>query len=259
MKKYKKTIYYNDELKDEFADDDIKAKTIDGTYRYSRVGFAEGFAHIFWYRVVATPLAWLYMKLHFGIRVVNKQALKEAGKNGFFLYGNHTHFLADALLPTVINVPRDVSTIVHPNNVSMPVLGRITPYLGALPLPDDAEAAKNFLGELDKRVKDNNCIMIYPEAHIWPYYTDIRPFTELSFKYPVKYKLPAFCITNTYQKRVFRSTPRMVTYVDGPFYADEKLPPKDRKKELRDRVYNQMKVRAKESNVSVIEYVKRGG
>ncbi len=74
--------------------------------------------------------------------------LKQAGNSGFYLYGNHTHFLADALIPTLVNHPRETAVIVHPNNVSMPVLGRITPYLGALPLPDDRGAMKHFLEAL---------------------------------------------------------------------------------------------------------------
>ena len=36
MSKQKKVIYYHDELNDEFAGDDIKAKKIDGSYRYLR-------------------------------------------------------------------------------------------------------------------------------------------------------------------------------------------------------------------------------
>lgn len=256
MKREPKVIYYRDEQNDEFAGDHIVAKRIDGSYRYLREDAKGKLAHIFWYHVIATPLAILYMKLYFHHKVVNRKVLKTAGKQGYFMYGNHTHFMADALIPTLVNFPVDVSVIVHPNNVSMPVLGRITPSLGALPLPDDADAAKNFMRAVGARIREKKCVMIYPEAHIWPYYTDIRPFSELSFRYPIQYGVPAFCLTNTYQKRKFSKRPRIVTYIDGPFYPDVSLPPKERKKQLRDVVHAKMKERAQQNNVTVIRYVK---
>lgn len=259
MHKEQKVVYYRDELNDEFSDGHIDAKKIDGNYRYIRDDSPVGkVVHIFWYRIVATPLAWLYMKLHFHHKIVNRQVLKKA-ESAYYIYGNHTHFLADALVPTMVNFPKDVSVIVHPDNVSMPVLGRITPTLGGLPLPDDKEAMKHFIGALEKRVAQKHCVMIYPEAHIWPFYTDIRPFKDTSFRYPVQQRLPVFALTNTYQKRKFSHKPKMVTYVDGPFYADTSLPVRQQKKMLRDQVYETMKKRAKNNTVVCIRYEKMTG
>lgn len=256
MDTQQRIVYYHDELADEFAGDGISAKKIDGNYRYVRAGAAGCLFHAFWYRVIATPLAFFYMKLHYGHRIVGKKLLRRAKKTGYFLYGNHTNNLADALIPTLVSTPKDACVIVHPNNVSMPVLGRITPYLGALPLPDDAKAGRNFLAALSHHVEKNRCIMIYPEAHIWPYYTDIRPFTDASFRYPVTYGRPVYCLTNTYQKRKRRKTPRIVTYIDGPFYPDGALTRKKQQAELRDQAYGAMKERAKRNTVCLIRYIK---
>ncbi len=255
MKRKQKIIYYQDEQKDEFAEDNITPRTIDGSYRYER----SAISCFFWYRVIAIPLAYLYMKLHFHHKIINRQLLKQAGGEGYFMYGNHTHFLADALIPTMVNMPKAVSVIVNPNNVSMPVLGRITPSLGALPLPDDKDAAKNFLRAIDRRMEKKQCVMIYPEAHIWPYYTDIRPFADTSFRYPVHYGVPVFCLTNTYQKRRFSRKPKIVTYIDGPFYADAGMSAKEQRKQLRDCAYGKMKERAKNNEVILVRYEKAKG
>lgn len=257
MKKEQKVIYYSDELSDEFAGDNIIAKKIDGSYRYIRENPIGKVGHLFWYHLVATPLAFLYMKLYFHHKIVNRQVLKEAKESGYFMYGNHTHFLADALIPTMVNMPKDVAVIVHPNNVSMPLLGRITPSLGALPLPDDKEAVKHFLHAIEHMIQKKRCVMIYPEAHIWPYYTKIRPFVELSFRYPVQYKAPVFCFTNTYQKRKCSKRPQIVTYLDGPFYPDANLNSKEQKKQLQEAVYQKMQERARNNNVTVIRYEKK--
>ncbi len=246
-----KVIYYRDELNDEFADDHIKAKTIDKNYRYLR----SRLLHLFWYRIIAMPSARIYMKLFFHHKIIGKEVFEKAGDGGYFLYGNHTHFLADAFVPAVLCRPVDVSVIVHPNNVSMPVLGRITPYLGALPLPDDAGAAKNFIHAVEKKI-GHACVMIYPEAHIWPYYTGIRPFTDAPFRYPVTYKVPVFSLTNTYQKRKRGKRPMMVTYVDGPFYPKKGLSAKEQRNDLRNQVYAAMKARAENNSVVKIRYEK---
>ena len=139
----------------------------------------------------------------------------------------------------------------------MPFLGRITPYLGALPLPDNLAAGKNFMEALKLHIQENNNIMIYPEAHIWPFYTKIRPFPDASFKYPVQYKTPVFCFTNIYQKRRFSKNPRMLTYIDGPFFPDESLSLKEQRKDLRDKVYNTMVERSKLNNIEIIKYIKK--
>ena len=252
MQKKPKIIYYHDELNDEFSNDHIKAKKIDGSYQYLR---GKAF-HIFWYRIVAVPLAKLYMKLYFRHKIINNGVLEQAGKSGYFLYGNHTHFMADALVPSMVSMPEDISVIVHPNNVSMPVLGKITPYLGAIPLPDDKNAMKNFMSAVKYKIENGENIMIYPEAHIWPYYTDIRPFKDTSFGYPVRYHTPVFCLTNTYQPGKGMKRPRMVTYVDGPFYPQEGLTLKEQRKNLRGQVYHVMKERAKNNTIERIHYEK---
>lgn len=256
MKK-QKTIYYSDPLNDEFSTAEITPKKIDANWRYARDSVPERLAHRFWYRGIFTLPAVLYTKLYHHQKTVGKECLVPFRRQGYFLYGNHTQPTGDAFLPNSLAFPQTVDMIVHPNNVSMPILGRITPYLGALPLPGDLTAARNFLHELEKRVRQGHCVMIYPEAHIWPYYTGIRPFPDDSFQYPIKLGVPSFCLTNTYQKRKGSSRPKIVTYLDGPFYPDESLPLRQRRKDLRDRIYATMCERAQASDCVKIQYIQR--
>ena len=253
----RKVIYYEDELNDEFSVAQIETREINGDYIYCHDSFFKKFTRFFWYRIVATPLAYAYLKLSFHHKIVGKKVLKGYKKTGYFMYGNHTQDIADAFIPTMVSMPKGVYVIVHPNNVSMPVLGKVTPSLGALPLPDDMKAYKNFIKAVERRCSEKNCIMIYPEAHIWPYYTKIRPFPDNSFAYPIKQGVPTFCFTNTYQKRRWSKKPKIVTYVDGPFYPDKALSTKEQKKDLRDKVYNCMCARSENSNVVMIEYIKK--
>jgi len=53
----RRIIYYENELTDEFSTAVIEAKTIDGDYIYDRKGPIRAFTRFFWYRIIATPIA----------------------------------------------------------------------------------------------------------------------------------------------------------------------------------------------------------
>jgi 1-acyl-sn-glycerol-3-phosphate acyltransferase len=259
-----KTVYYSDEQNDEFSTAHITPKRIDGSYDYRISGFGNGLKHFFLYSVVARPIAALFLKLKYHHRIVGGDVIKRfirenaAGRGGFYLYGNHTNPVADALIPSMLAFPRDARVIVHPNNVSMPVLGRLTPYLGAIPLPDDREAMKNFQGAVKKVVDGGNALVIYPEAHIWPYFTGIRNFRDASFRYPAADGRPVFCFTNTYQKKRHGSGVRMTTYVDGPFFSQaQQASMPEKRASLRNQAYKAMKLRSLNNTVELVRYVKK--
>lgn len=256
MKK-ERTIYYKDELNDEFSSAVIRARKIDEKYRYVHKNVFYHFFSALLYRIIAKPLAFLFMKIRFGWKVKNKKVLKSVPKNSaYFLYANHTCAAADPFVPALLTGRRRAYVIVHPANVSIPFMGRVNAMLGALPLPDDMKATKNFLSALEKRVKSGAAVCIYPEAHIWPYYTKIRPFKDTSFRYPVQYDVPVFTFTNTYRKRKFRKKPGIVSYVDGPFYPNRDLPVKEAKAALREEAYTAMKKRAELSDTEYIRYIR---
>jgi len=252
-----KTIYYQDELNDEFSTMKIKPRKIDENYHYLHKTIFGNIFHFFLYRIVFTPIAFFYLKFKFHHKIIGKEKLKENKKKAYFLYGNHTQILGDAFIPSFISMPKRNYVIVHPNNVSMKFFGKLTPYLGALPLPDDLKAMRNFLNCIGKRVNQKKAITIYPERHLWPFYTKIRPFDEKSFNYPIKYNCPVYCFTNTYQKRKNPNKVKIVTYIDGPFYPDSNLSFNENKKMLRDKCYAAMVNRSKLSNKELIKYIRK--
>ena len=114
---------------------------------------------------------------------------------------------------------------------------------------------KNFINAIETHIDKCHPITIYPEAHIWPYYTKIRPFKAVSFKYPIQYNKPTFCMTNTYQSYgKNKNKVKMVTYIDGPFFPNTSLSLQEQKMDLRNQVYNCMTNRSKNSNIEVIKY-----
>lgn len=253
----RKVIYYENELCDEFSVTKLDGRTIDESYVYIHRSHFKKFTHFFWYRIIAAPLAKIYTKAAFGHRIKNQKILRPYRKVGYFLYGNHTQDIGDALMPNMIDLATDKYVIVNPDNLSIPVIGRVIGSLGAIPLPGNLKATKNFNEAIEYRIKQGDKIVIYPEAHIWPYYTDIRPFGDASFSYPVKLRTPVFCFTNVYKKRKLTKKPRIITYIDGPFFPDCELSPREARGKIRDQVYCTMKKRAALSDVKIIEYIKK--
>ena len=128
--------------------------------------------------------------------------------------------------------------------------------LGALPTPTTLRGFSSFEKAINARLSQDRAIVVYPEAHIWPYYTGIRPFPSTSFRYPARDARPIFTFTVTYRASN-RGKPRIITYVDGPFEsAAENV--RVREKELREAAYNAMCARAyTKENHAFIEYIKK--
>ena len=256
--KNKKIIYYDDELNDEFSSAKIVPRVIDEKYKY-KYGKAWSFCSWLFQNVISMPIKLGYAKIKFRIKYVGREKLRNCKHTGYFVYANHTQTFADTFIPSLEIFPKRNFLIVNPENISVKPFGWLVELLGAIPVPGNKDAMKNFLKTIEYYINKKYSITIYPEAHIWPYYTRIRPFKSVSFKYPVEMKKPAFCVTNTYQKCGKNGDKvKIISYIDGPFYTDESLNSiKEQKEDLRNRVYECMVERSKNSNVEVIKYVKR--
>ena len=255
--KDKKIIYYEDELNDEFSTAKIEPRKIDENYKYIHKNVIWNAIAFLLQNVISLPIKYLYAKIKFRTKTIGKEKLKPYKKQGYFIYGNHTQSFADTFLISNAVFPKINYLIVNPENVSMKILGNAVQMLGAIPIPSNKEAMKNFLDTIEKRIKKGYSITIFPEAHIWPYYTKIRPFKSVSFKYPVKLVTPTFCMTNTYQSYGKNNDKiKIVTYIDGPFFANPGLSVQEQKQNLRDQVYNCMVERSKNSNIEFIKYIK---
>ena len=258
MMKSKQIYYYKDELNDEFSGAEITPRIIDENYTYIHRNPLWDFCSFLLQNVISMPIKLLYGKLKLKIKYVWKKKLKPYKKDSYFVYVNHTQVFADVFIPSLPMYPKRNHFIVNPENVSMKFLGNSIQLLGAIPIPNNKNGMKNFINAIETHIDKGHPITIYPEAHIWPFYTGIRNFKSVSFKYPVKLNTPVYSITNTYQtygKK--RNKIKIVSYIDGPFYPDEGLKIKEATEQLRNEVYDTMIARSKNSNIEYIKYIKK--
>ena len=256
-----KTIYYQDPLHDDFAGLHIHTRKIPPDFPFARSGFFWRLASWLLYYLVAIPVLWIVSKLYLGLRVKNRRLLRQVKGSGYFLYGNHTRAL-DAFLPSFVAFPKRAYVTCGPDAVSIPGLRRLVQLLGGLPIPDTAAAMRGFLRALEQRFQAGHCLAIFPEAHIWPFYTGIRPFPDASFRYPLNLNAPVVAMVTTYRKRrglfFWCRKPAMTVELGGPFYPDPALPRRQAQAKLHSQVYEFMCARAASpDNVEYIRYVQK--
>lgn len=236
-----RVIYYSDLLNDDFAGTNITPIDINSDFTYINKNPLWRLASFILYYFIAFPLLSLYCIFYLHLRVKNRKVLRKLRKTGFFIYANHTG-LYDAFTHSIINFPKKSYVIANRDAVSIRGLKQIVLMLGALPIPNNLKAMKNFAEAVETHWRKKKVITIYPEAHVWPYYNKIRPFPANSFRYPVKLNSPVICMVTTYrQRKIFKKRrPYATIYLSEPFYPNTDLSLKEAMQDLRDRVYNWM-------------------
>lgn len=249
----KRTLYYNS-FEGEFVDPVSAEKRIDKSYKYIRKNPLWRAAAFVAYRLIATPAAFVYTKLFLRQKTVGRSKLR--GHRSFMLYCSHNEPVGDAFTPAMISFPRKAYVVVSPANVLLPVIGRVNPMLGALPTPSDLRAARNFQLAIDELLRGRCAVTVYPEAHVWPKCSFVRPFATGAFDPAVRSGAAVFCATRVYKRSRFFGYKCRV-YIDGPFYPNTDLSRSAAAADLCDAVRRTMSERMRdEGEVEIIRYLK---
>lgn len=254
---YGDEIIYHDELNDDFETTNLKRVNIPENYKYIKTNkFFRFFSFIIYYGI-ATPILWLFSKAC-GVKVKGKENLKFIRKGECFLYSNHTSFLDVFDITVLVSTFKKVNILGYSDSLSRPFLKHITTILGYLPIPDSPKTFREFQNSINYYVNEKkNNILIYPEAHIRPYYTKIRPFLSASFKYPAKMNKPAVPITACYRKSKISKKAKITLYVGAPIFPKSDLSVNENKEYLRNECYRVMSETAeKYSNYEYVKYKK---
>ncbi|MCR5184703.1 MAG: glycosyltransferase [Bacilli bacterium] len=240
------TRYYRDPLNDDFALNGIEARTLPRNFKYIHKNPFFRIGEFFMYYIIAKPVAWIANKITCRQKFKNHLSVSKKQLKGAFIYANHTQTSADAYTPNLIFHQKN-NIIAGREAFSIPGIRTLVQMLGGVPLPYNMDEKVKFVKAVQYLSKKGQHIAIYPEAHIWPFYTGIRPFVAASFRYPVIANKPVICLTSTYvpvgkKKKRWR----LVTHIDGPFYPDNELDQPSAIKKLRDEVYEVMINRSQE-------------
>lgn len=253
-------VVYYDSLTDDFAETNIRTKTVDENFPFMREDLRWKIRSFFVYRCVAVPIVFLYTHFVMGLRIKNRHALRKV-KGGCFLYANHTHML-DGFTVNMTTFPKPTYIIANPDAVSIKGLRSIVQMLGVIPIPQQLKAMPHFIDAVEGRANEGGCVVIYPEAHIWPYCDFLRPFPATSFRYPVRTGLPVLFAVTTYRERrsLFsrKRAPASTVTLSDPVLPDPTLSPKEAQRELclKARAFMQ-EVLAESPHVPYVRYEQR--
>ena len=253
-----RVFYYSDPLQDDFAGLGIQTKDVSSDFPFIRGSWLWNVLAFLIYYLIAAPIVFLISKVYLGLRFENREVLDQLQNTGFFLYGNHTRYL-DAFLPAMTSFPKKAYVVANPDAVSLPCLKNLVLMLGVIPIPTKFAGMRNFMSTISQRYEEGACVAIFPEAHIWPFYTGIRPFQDTTFRYPVKENAPVIAMVTTYRtrrglSRLFKK-PGMTVTLSDPMYPREDLSPRKAQEELRDRVYRFMvDISSSRENIEYIHY-----
>ena len=253
-KEWKKTkiIYWSDELNDDFDEVGLERPPVPENYRYLRRFHVLGW--IFYY-LIAKPWLGLYCIFH-GIKVKGKENLKKLKHTGYFIYSNHVA-ISDVFKFAAYAVPtKRVNIIGYSDTLSMKFVGALVKYLGYLPIPNDIENMKKLKEAVKVLTDKKEIVLIYPEAHIWPYYTKIRNFKDVSFTYPAEFNKPILPAVTIWRGKEGKK-PKQTIIFGKPIYPNPELTPLENKKFLHEQCLLQMKeISSKYPQVEYIKYIK---
>lgn len=252
-------FYYSDPLNDDFEKTNtLKRIELPKDYKYIHTNI--------FYRIYAFLLFWCIAKpvlktiLFFGgVRVKGKKYIKEVKKKGTggFIYMNHTSFWDMIDIQAAVVPWRRSNIIGYTDTLTLPRFVRFLAIgLGFIPLPSSVSDYRKFDECLKYYYeKHKRFTIIFPEAHIWPYYTKIRPYISTSFKYPAKLNAPVIPITSCFSKKRFFSKPKVTLYISKAIYPKEELSVNENKEYLRNECYKAMcEMAEKYSTYSYYEY-----
>lgn len=249
----KQYIFYEDELNDDFMKNNhLERPVLNEDYKYIREGKINKFFSNFLYYGIALPILSFVCFIR-GIKVVNRKNLKKEKNRGVFIYGNHTNVFDMLDVQSFVSIHKRVNIIGYSDASTIPFIQPIIRSLGYIPIPNNIHLMKKFTEAIEYYINNKEDVLIYPEAHVWPYYTKIRPFKSTSFHYPAKLMAPVLPICTTYTKGIFNK-PRLKIIIGEYIYPKKELTERENKEFLRNECYNQMVKMA--GSFKQVEYIK---
>lgn len=193
----KQTFYVTDEKTNDFATTVKNLKPLPENYEYHKNTISYKIFKFLGYSVIMRPIAYLYIKIKFAQKFVGKNKFKDI-KGGMFFYVNHTLKTGDAFLPNLIDFTRHNYILTGEQANSLTWLLPLMRIAGSIPVGETPKSLLKTKSCIEKRIKEGASITIYPEAHVWPYYTKIRNFSHVSMKFPTITNAPVFAVTNCF-------------------------------------------------------------
>ncbi len=245
-------MYYRHELDYEYPErcdqhmitvKHLRDVVLDENYPYLQKGFP-------WFVQRATAvvlyncvLSWLVRLTH-GLRIYGRENLrkyKKELKDGAITICNHvfkwdTICISIALRNRKFYFPAWAGNLVGPD-------GPLIRMAGGIPIPESIKAMKAFKAAMEEVFETKTWVHYFPEAAMWYFYPDIRPFKKSAFQQAVKYNRPIVPMAYSFRPRkgitkLFTKNPCADLHIGEPLFPDPSLTPVAAAKKLQEDAYH---------------------
>lgn len=223
----------------------IRNVSLDGDYPFYRTSklfrFFQNVMNCL-FCIVAIPIA----SLRYGLKVKGRKNIRgefaKQIKNGFVTTCNHV-FDWDYLCVRASMFPRRGYFLVWINN-HYSKLGKLMRVTGSIPIPYCYEGLKKFDRDIKDMLHEKRWFHVYPEASMWYYEEDIRPYKNGTFTIAYDNNVPVVPLAISYRpaKGIFKlwkrhGYPCVTISIGKPEWPNLSLARKDSIAELNNRVH----------------------
>ena len=257
---YNQPRYYSDFNEDFMHTKTVKDIVVDEKYQYiPKNPLVRIFRNLMYYSL-GYPGVKLIDRFSYGVKVYGKKNLKKI--KGALLVGNHSNEFDGCFAIVEVSGPRKCYVIANKDAIEVPVARFFTKAFGALPVADTNKGLANLNNSVVKLLQKGNRVAIFPEAHIWPYYTGLRPFSSVGFHYAVKANVPVVPFAVTYRlrkgKNKMAKKPKVNITILNPIYPDKNKTLSENKAYLAQEAYEQIKQALEKANSpKLYDYIKK--
>ncbi|MBN2652234.1 MAG: glycosyltransferase [Spirochaetales bacterium] len=224
---YRKIIKVHKERLEQLNTHDHKVKvwaplSLEIDKDYELIKFSKTF-NFFSDIIVAILAGALYVinKSLYGLKIENKKILKQLRKEGAISVANHCHIL-DATMIDLIFWPRRVHIPSLKINFEIPIARHLLRIARAFPIPPGNMGFARMTKPIARALEHGDIVHFFPEASLWPYHRELRPFVEGAFYFAHLNDKPIIPMAVTFKDRKILPPKTIITILDPIYPADYK-------------------------------------
>ena len=192
--------------------------------------------------IIAYPILFVLTKLVHGLEIEGRENLKNL-EDGYIVTANHINML-DCAMVVLSLFPRTPYFLILQTNLEIPFIKYLVALFRAFPVPRKYGDKVKMVNTVDKLLKDEEIVGIYPEGELIPYYNGVREFKDGAFNFAVKNQVPVLPIVFTYRevtgwRKYFKRKPFITLNILEPEYPDEYFN-KENVRNLNEKVHRKM-------------------
>ncbi len=191
------------------------------------------------------PILSFITRVFFGLKIEGHRNFTRV-KGGAVTVANHVHPL-DAPMIAVTIFPRMAHMASLKTNFEIPFVRWLVRLLGGVPIPETPKALGAFMEAMIREVHRGRLVHFYPEASLWPWHDELRPFKNGAFRLAVESEAPVIPMVFKYREpsplvKKLRKKPVVTLQIGKPVYPSAAVgnTKKERIEALRDVTHSEM-------------------